>query len=314
MDFIGEHSGRDPATGFDILRTSDGRVLRVADLVDDGPGRDIVKTALSREIRGPDGRRDDEADRAKVDIIIALGMGKEGFDWPWCEHALTIGYRSSLTEIVQIIGRATRDAPGKPRARFTNLVSEPGVETGAVTDAVNDMLKAISGSLLMEQVLAPNFKFYRREDNDIRGDGVHHDAQGNVYIGIKGLKEPPTDRSKQICEKDMQDLITVAVQQISRQVLAPGTTPEVVNQMLLTGIIETQHDGLDLDETESIRQHLAAHMNILTLARKEQQRAHEDAQKRYPVARRQSRRTVGPTTIPARPRTACWPWSRSSST
>ncbi len=30
-------------------------------------------------------------------------------------------YRSSLTEIVQIIGRATRDAPGKTRARFTNL-------------------------------------------------------------------------------------------------------------------------------------------------------------------------------------------------
>ncbi|GAB4301968.1 MAG: hypothetical protein Fur0025_42490 [Oscillatoriaceae cyanobacterium] len=49
-----------------------------------------------------------------VDIIIALGMAKEGFDWIWCQHTLTIGYRSSLTEIVQIIGRATRDAP-KPR-------------------------------------------------------------------------------------------------------------------------------------------------------------------------------------------------------
>ena len=52
-------------------------------------------------------------------------MAKEGFDWIWCEHALTVGYRSSLTEIVQIIGRATRDAPGKTRARFTNLIAEP---------------------------------------------------------------------------------------------------------------------------------------------------------------------------------------------
>jgi hypothetical protein len=26
---------------------------------------------------------------------------------------------------VQIIGRATRDAPGKTRARFTNLIAEP---------------------------------------------------------------------------------------------------------------------------------------------------------------------------------------------
>ncbi len=54
-------------------------------------------------------------------------MAKEGFDWIWCEHALTVGYRSSLTEIVQIIGRAHHaDAPGKTRARFTNLlIAEP---------------------------------------------------------------------------------------------------------------------------------------------------------------------------------------------
>jgi superfamily II DNA or RNA helicase len=94
-----------------------------------------------------------------VDIIIALGMAKEGFDWIWCEHALTVGYRSSLTEIVQIIGRATRDAPGKARARFTNLIAEPDASEEAVTEAVNDTLKAIAASLLMEQVLAPRFEF-----------------------------------------------------------------------------------------------------------------------------------------------------------
>src|SRR5690606_15353956 len=87
------------------------------------------------------------------------GMAKEGFDWVWCEHALTIGYRSSLTEIVQIIGRATRDAPGKTRARFTNLIAEPDASAQAVTEAVNDTLKAIAASLLMEQVLAPRFEF-----------------------------------------------------------------------------------------------------------------------------------------------------------
>jgi hypothetical protein len=98
-------------------------------------------------------------DRDHVDIIIALGMAKEGFDWIWCEHALTIGYRSSLTEIVQIIGRATRDAKGKERARFTNLIAEPAVDEAVVIDAVNDTLKAIAASLLMEQVLAPRFEF-----------------------------------------------------------------------------------------------------------------------------------------------------------
>ena len=268
LDLIGDHKGRDEATGFDLVETPDGRLLRVADLVDDGPGRDIVKTALSREMKGSDGKRDDAADRAKVDIIIALGMAKEGFDWVWCEHALTIGYRASLTEIVQIIGRATRDAPGKPRALFTNLVAEPGVETAAVTDAVNDMLKAISGSLLMEQVLAPNFKFYRREDSDIR-EPISTDGQGHITIGIKGLMEPPTDRARDICEKDMNDLVASACQQITARAIAPETAPEVVNDLFLTDIIEKRYENLTPDETEAIRQDLAARMNILTLARRE---------------------------------------------
>ena len=93
-------------------------------------------------------------------------MAKEGFDWIWCEHALTVGYRSSLTEIVQIIGRATRDAPGKTRARFTNLIAEPDATDGAVTEAVNDTLKAIAASLLMEQVLAPRFEFRPKNPNN----------------------------------------------------------------------------------------------------------------------------------------------------
>lgn len=268
IDLIGKHVGVEAATGFDLIETPDGRVLKIADLVNDAPGREVVKAALSREVRGSDGRRDDTADRAKVDIIIALGMAKEGFDWVWCEHALTIGYRASLTEIVQIIGRATRDAPGKLRALFTNLVAEPGVETGVVTDAVNDMLKAISGSLLMEQVLAPNFKFYRREDGDIR-EPISVDGQGQVTIGIKGLMEPPTDRSRDICEQDMHDLVASACQAMDARVLSPETAPEVATQLILTDIIERRYENLTDDETEAIRQDLAARMNILTLARRE---------------------------------------------
>jgi superfamily II DNA or RNA helicase len=84
---------------------------------DDAAKRDRVSAALKDPAQ--------KNNRDHVDIIIALGMAKEGFDWIWCEHALTVGYRSSLTEIVQIIGRATRDAPGKTRARFTNLIAEP---------------------------------------------------------------------------------------------------------------------------------------------------------------------------------------------
>jgi hypothetical protein len=145
-----------------------------------------------------------------------------------------------------------------------------------VTDAVNDMLKAISGSLLMEQVLAPNFKFYRREDGDIR-EPVGVDGQGKVMIGIKGLVEPPTERSKDICEQDMHDLMAAACMAMDKRVLSPETAPEVATQMILTDIIEKRYETLDDEEAESVRQHLAAHMNILTLARDEQQKGMAEA-------------------------------------
>jgi hypothetical protein len=152
MDTMGTWKGKDPATGFDLVERADGRILKVADLVDDGPERHSkVLTALK------DPAQKDNRDH--VDVIIALGHGQGRFDWIWCEHALTIGYRSSLTEIIQIIGRATRDAKGKTRSRFTNLIAEPDASEEKVTDAVNDTLKAIAASLLMEQVLAPKFNF-----------------------------------------------------------------------------------------------------------------------------------------------------------
>jgi hypothetical protein len=271
MGAIGEHVGRDPDTGFDLVkRASDGKVLKIADLVDDGDGRSRIKAALQAEAKGSDGKRDDEADRAKVDIIIALGMAKEGFDWPWCEHALTIGYRNSLTEIVQIIGRATRDAPGKPHAQFTNLVAEPGVETTVVADAVNDMLKAISGAMLMEQVLAPNFKFYRREDGDIRAP-VETTKDGTVHIGIRGLMEPPTPRARAIVENDMNELVAKACQAMDRRVVADDVAPEVATQMVLTDIIETTYENLSDDEIESVRQDLAARMNLIGMAKRASQ-------------------------------------------
>ena len=99
IDVLGELEYQDEITGvLNIKSSKSGRILKVADLVNDNPkSRDKISTYL-RNIKSVD----------DIDIIIALGMAKEGFDWPYCEHALTVGYRSSLTEIIQIIGRATR--------------------------------------------------------------------------------------------------------------------------------------------------------------------------------------------------------------
>jgi len=128
---------------------NDGKILKIANLVQED-GREKVAEYL-RNIKNVD----------DVDLIIALGMAKEGFDWPYCQHALTVGYRGSLTEVIQIIGRCTRDSQNKTHAQFTNLIAQPDASNQEITLSVNNMLKAITCSLLMEQVLAPNFKFKR---------------------------------------------------------------------------------------------------------------------------------------------------------
>ena len=181
MEYLGEWQGADPQTGLHRVKLPDGRVIKIADLVDDSDSTKRGKVLAS--LKDPAHRND----RDHVDIIIALGMAKEGFDWIWCEHALTVGYRSSLTEIIQIIGRATRDAPGKETATFTNLIAEPDASEAAVVGAINDTLKAIAASLLMEQVLAPRFTFTPKDRgplDDFEYEGGYQPGQTNARANV----------------------------------------------------------------------------------------------------------------------------------
>jgi hypothetical protein len=273
MGALGEWEGVDPATGFHLVRTKEGRVLKVADLVDDSDAarRSRVLAALKDPAH--------KNDRDHVDIIIALGMAKEGFDWIWCEHALTIGYRSSLTEIVQIIGRATRDAEGKERARFTNLIAEPTAEQSAVAEAVNDMLKAISASLLMEQVLAPRYEFTPKDMGPRPGFeyeggeytpgktnvGVNPDT-GAVHVEIAGLKTPVTAEATRICREDLNEVIAGFIQ--DKVALEQGTLngenliPEELTVQRMGKIVRDRYPELSEEDQEAVRQHAVAVLNI----------------------------------------------------
>ena len=280
IEELGEWQGIDPATGFQLVKTPEGRVLRIADLVDDDAAkRDRVSAALKDPAQ--------KNNRDHVDIIIALGMAKEGFDWIWCEHALTVGYRSSLTEIVQIIGRATRDAPGKTRARFTNLIAEPDAAESAVTEAVNDTLKAIAASLLMEQVLAPRFEFKPKNPAtstaepgfDYGDDGYQPDKcnvgfneeRGVFQIEIKGLAEPKTPEAARICREDLNEVIASFVQDkpsIERGLFDEELVPEELTQLRLGKIIKDKYPELDEEDQEAVRQHAIAALNLTQQAKK----------------------------------------------
>lgn len=278
MSALGDWQGVDPATGFHLIKAKDGRTLKVADLVDDSDAarRSKVLSALKDPAQ--------KNNRDNVDVIIALGMAKEGFDWIWCEHALTIGYRSSLTEIVQIIGRATRDAEGKERSRFTNLIAEPAADQAAVAEAVNDMLKAISASLLMEQVLAPRYEFtpkntgpkegfdYGEEGykNDGHNIGVNKDT-GQIHVEINGLATPHSPEATRICKEDLNEVVTSFLQ--DKTVLERGlfdkenTLPEELNQLRMGKIVRERYPELSEVDQEAIRQHAIAAMNITQQAK-----------------------------------------------
>jgi superfamily II DNA or RNA helicase len=275
---LGEWQGIDPATGFQLVKTPNGRVLRIADLVDDDPAR---RDRVSISLKDPTQKHN----RDYVDIIIALGMAKEGFDWIWCDHALTVGYRSSLTEIVQIIGRATRDAPGKTRTRFTNLIAEPDASEEAVTEAVNDTLKAIAASLLMEQVLAPRFEFKpKHQENGPApgfnyGDGGYdpnkcnvgfNEQTGQFQIEIKGLAEPKSKDAIRICQEDLNEVISAFVQDktvVERGLFDEELVPEELTQVRMGKIVKDKYPELDADDQEAVRQHAIAALNLTQQAK-----------------------------------------------
>jgi superfamily II DNA or RNA helicase len=291
IDALGEWQGIDEPTGFQLVKTPEGKVLRIADLVDDTDmaRRNKVLTALKDPTK--------KNVRDHVDIIIALGMAKEGFDWIWCEHALTVGYRASLTEIVQIIGRATRDAPDKLHTRFTNLIAEPDASSEAVTEAVNDTLKAIAASLLMEQVLAPRFDFVPKTKDSGPVPGVDYGPggydpkrtnvglsdgpQASFQIEIKGLIEPTTERAKQVCRDDLTDLIATFVQDkrtMERSLFTPAEdlVPEEFTQVRMGKIIRDRYPELPETDHEAIRQRAVAALNLTQKAAEETRKAQTD--------------------------------------
>ena len=223
-----------------VKRAKDSKLIKVADLVnDDSKQRDKIQTYL-RNIKSVD----------DMDLIIALGMAKEGFDWPYCEHALTVGYRSSLTEIIQIIGRATRDSENKTKSQFTNLIAQPDAHNDEVKLSVNNMLKAITSSLLMEQVLAPSFKFKPRFDND-------NEAPKKGELKIRGFKEPTSKKVKDIVQSDLNDLKASILQDDQMLKAMPGNIePEVINEVLIPKIIKVKYPDLDESEVSELSQYV----------------------------------------------------------
>lgn len=251
LDVLGTIQGQDSASGIITVKTESGKLLKVADLVNE-EGRDRVSSYLANMSELND-----------LDIIIALGMAKEGFDWPFAEYALTIGYRNSLTEVVQIIGRVTRDSSNKTTAQFTNLLAAPDAKDDEVTWAINNTMKAISASLLMENVLAPNYRFKPRTSPE------QVSKEKDIYV--KGIAEPSTPRTKEIIEQDLTELKATILQEDKiREAIAANEDTRNINFALIPRVIATVYPDLSNQEIEEVRQHVMADF-VLTHAERDKE-------------------------------------------
>ena len=246
MKCIGKEVSYDYNTCIYTLETPDGRRLKVADLVEDNPNTRERTQDYLRQMKKAD----------DMDIIIALGTAKEGFDWEWCECCLTVGVRGSLTEIVQIIGRCTRDSEGKDTAHFVNMIAMPEAQQPDVKVAVNDFLKAITASLLMEQVMAPSWHFKT----------IKEETQTEPYVNtivVEGLKPLSTQKTKQIVESQLDDLKASILQDdMVVKAISGNTTAETLNLHLIPKVIRERYPDLSNEEVEEVRQRLLLDMII----------------------------------------------------
>ena len=181
---------------------------------------------------------------------------------------------------------ATRNAPGKTRARFTNLIAEPDATESAVTEAVNDTLKAIAASLLMEQVLAPRFEFRPKHPTNEATPGLDYgaggydpgkcnvgvnQATGLIQLEIKGLSEPKSDEAVRICHEDLTELVTAFVQDkqaIERGMFDKEMVPEELTQVRMGKIVKEKFPNLNDEDQEAMRQHAVAALNMVQQAKK----------------------------------------------
>lgn len=251
IKYIGEVVDRDFNHYLYKVKTPDGRILTVGDLVEDKKEcRDALQTYLQHM-----------NSRDSLDILIALGTAKEGFDWEWCEHCITIGIRASLTEVVQIIGRCTRDCEGKTHAQFTNLIPCPDAVQDDVAMAVNDFLKAIAASLLMEQVMAPKWNFKTKQEESGEKTNHQREEEDSHVIEVRGL---PTlnDTTRAIVENDIDTLIatTLSDKNIREAIIGEGMA-EMITEVYIPKIIRETYPNLSEEEVDAVAQH-----TILTIA------------------------------------------------
>ena len=154
----------------------------------------------------------------------------------------------------------TRDSFNKNGAMFTNLIAEPDADNEEVQYAVNNIMKAITASLLMESVLSPVIKFKPKDQENPKID--------KAIISIRGLPKISTARAKEIIEQDMVELKASILQdELVQTAISAGAEAKVINKQLIPRVIATKYPDLTQQEIEEVRQYAVVDLTLTNAER-----------------------------------------------
>ena len=129
----------------------------------------------------------------------------------------------------------------------------PDADQPDVKVAVNDFLKAITASLLMEQVMAPSWHFKTVKDVD---DDETSPMNPRALV-IEGLKPLSSEKTKMIVTEQLDDLKASVLQnELVVRAISGSTTAETITQTLIPKVIREKYPELTDGEVEEVRQHL----------------------------------------------------------
>lgn len=118
-------------------------------------GARIIKALDFVTVEGRDKLK--SRDLSDIDVIIALDMMKEGFDWPAAQRSIIFGERHSVPEMIQMIGRLLRKYPGKKQSRVYQVLPTFVGKGEEIRDYQNDVLTVILAAMLLEDVFLPKY-------------------------------------------------------------------------------------------------------------------------------------------------------------
>ncbi len=126
-----------------IITVKNGQTVKVLDLVTNE--KNHRKSAKNHLIKNQ--KTDD------IDVVLALGMMKEGANYVCASEAHVFGLRN-IKDTVQILGRVLRDYPGKDTAKIVIYIAKSIATSGPkFRESVENYVKASLISMIIEDVI-----------------------------------------------------------------------------------------------------------------------------------------------------------------